>query len=89
MEFFRNWFTEADVKHFKSGIVRTITNITRTMANWKKDFLHRCISKVFFIDTGQLSKMQISWEIFFKNFVDRFRANYLKNFFEVAFQKFC
>ena len=52
MEFFRNWFTEAAVKHFKSGIVRTITNITRTMVNWKKDFLHSCISKVFFIDTG-------------------------------------
>ena len=89
MEFFRNWFTEAAVKHFKSGIVRTITNITRTMVNWKKDFLHSCISKVFFIDTGQLSKMQISWQVFFKNLVDRFQANYLKNFFEVAFQKFC
>ena len=29
----RRWFTEADVKHFKSGTLRTITNITRIMVN--------------------------------------------------------
>ena len=29
----RRWFTEADVKHFKSVALRTTTNITRTMVN--------------------------------------------------------
>ena len=55
----RRWFTEADVKHFKSGTLRTITNITRSMVNWKKkkriplqvyfkDFVHsRGFSKHF------------------------------------------
>ena len=47
----RGWITEADVKHFKSGALRTITNITKSMINWKKkrfpslayfkDFVHR------------------------------------------------
>ena len=36
----RRCFTEADVKDFKSGALRTITNITKSIANWKK--------KVFF-----------------------------------------
>ena len=30
------WFTEADIKYFKIGALRTITNITRSIANWKK-----------------------------------------------------
>ena len=30
----RRWFTEADVKHFKNGILQT--NITRSMVNCKK-----------------------------------------------------
>ena len=42
------WFTEADVKDFKSGALRTITNITRSTENSKKkssqmyfkDFVH-------------------------------------------------
>ena len=29
----KRWFTEADVKHFKSGALRTITIITRIMVN--------------------------------------------------------
>ena len=29
----RRWFTEADIKGFKSGTLRTITNITRCMVN--------------------------------------------------------
>ena len=29
----RRWFTKADVKHFKSGALRTTTNITRSMVN--------------------------------------------------------
>ena len=30
---FRSWFTEADVKYFMSGALRTITNITKSMVN--------------------------------------------------------
>ena len=40
----RRWFSEVDVKHFKISALRTITNVTRSMVNWKKEFLHRCIS---------------------------------------------
>ena len=29
----RRWFTEANVKHFKSGAFKTISNITRGMVN--------------------------------------------------------
>ena len=29
----RRWFTEANVEHFKSGALKTITNITRSMVN--------------------------------------------------------
>ena len=32
----RRWFTEADVKDFKSGALRTIPNITRGMVDCKK-----------------------------------------------------
>ena len=41
----RRCFTEADVKDFKSGALRTITNITKSIVNWKKKgvFLPRCI----------------------------------------------
>ena len=77
----RRWFTEADVKHFKSGTLRTITNITRIMVDWKKEFLHRCISNFLFIDTEQLSKLQVSSQVFSKNFVNRFGTTYLKNGF--------
>ena len=57
----RRWFSEADVKDFKSGALRKITNITRSRVNSKKEFLHRCISKILVIDTEQLSKIQISF----------------------------
>ena len=30
--------TEADGKHFENGVLKTITNITRSMVNRKKDF---------------------------------------------------
>ena len=43
----------------------------------KKEFLHRCISKILFIDAEQLSKMQISLQVFWKDFVDRFRTGFL------------
>ena len=77
----RKWFTETDIKHFKSGVLRTIINITRSVVNRKQEFRRRCISKILFIDTERLSKMQISSQVFFKDFVDRYGATYLKNGF--------
>ena len=53
-----------------------------------------CISKIVFIDTEKLCKMQISLQVFFKDSVDRFRITYLKNgfflklFFENLFDRF-
>ena len=75
----RRLVTETEVKHFNSGTLRT--NIIRGIVNWKKEFLHRCISRILFVDTEQLSKMQISSQVFFKDFVDRFGNAYLKNGF--------
>ena len=51
------------------------------MVNWNKEVLHRCISQIFFIDTEQLSKMQIYLQVFFKDFIDRLRISYLENGF--------
>ena len=65
------------VKHFKSGALRTITKRTRSMVNWKKEFLHRCVSKMLFIDIEQLIYLQVS----LKNFIDRFGTIYLKSRF--------
>ena len=56
--------------------LKIIRNVTRSLVNWKKEFLHRCISKILFIDAVRLSKMQISLQEFFKNFVDRFQNSY-------------
>ena len=61
----RRLFTEANVKRFKSGALRTITNITRGYDKLKKEFLHRCISKTLFIDTEQFPKIQIFSQVFF------------------------
>ena len=72
----RRWFTEAHVKHFKSGALGTITNITRSVVNCKKELLRWCILKILFIDTEKLSKMQISSQVFSKDFFDRFRSTY-------------
>ena len=47
----------------------------------KKEFLHRFISKILFIDTENLSKMQIPLQVFFKDFPDRFGITYLENGF--------
>ena len=60
------------LRDFKSGLIRTIT--TKSTVNWKKEFLHMCISKILFIDTEKLSKMQISSQVLFKDF-----DNYNKN----------
>ena len=47
----------------------------------KKNFLTGVFQKILFIDTEKLSKMQISLQVFFKDFADRFRITYLKNGF--------
>ena len=42
----RRWFTETDVKHFKSSALRIITNIAEKYtfhSKLKKEFLNRCI----------------------------------------------
>ena len=51
------------------------------MVNWKKEFFRKCISKILFIDTEGLSKMWISSQVFFKDFVDRCETTCLKNGF--------
>ena len=54
----------------------------------KKNFLTGVFQKILFIDTEKLSKMQISLQVFFKDFADRFRITYLKNgFFWSCFSK--
>ena len=72
------WFTETDVKHFKSDELRTIISALRTIHLYAK-LKKRIISQVYiisvyhqcmFIDTEQLSKMWISSQVFFKDFVD-------------------
>ena len=58
---FSRWFTEADVKYFKSAALRTVTNKARSMSAMvnkkKKKILGRCISKILFIDTEYSPKM--------------------------------
>ena len=44
------------------------------------------ISKILFIDTEQLAKMSSSSHVFFKDFFERLRATYFKNWF---FWEFC
>ena len=60
----------------EGGASRTVTNITRSMVNWKKK-KKKNPSHVF-IDTEQLSKMQISLQVFFTDFVDRLGTTTLK-----------
>ena len=69
---YRNWY-----KKFLEWCI-TITNVTRGMVNWKKEFFSRCISKILFIDTEKLSKMHISLQVFFRDFGDRFGITYFE-----------
>ena len=62
------WFTEADVKHSKSALLRTITNINQEYGKVKEDFLHSCISKILFINTERFSKIQFFFTGFFQEF---------------------
>ena len=68
LELSRSRFTEADVKNFKSGALRTITNITRSTVN---------------------SKKRIPSQVYFKDFLHRYRTAFLNaNFFVYIFQEF-
>ena len=62
----RRWFTEGGVKYFKSGAVKTLTNITRNITEKKKEFLHsfRFISKILFVDAEQFSEVRIFLQVF-------------------------
>ena len=89
--------SETDVKHLKSKLIRTITNIAEkeytSYGKIKKEFLCKCISNIansFFIDTEELSKMSISSQVFFNNFVDRFKTTCLKKWIslKVFFKNF-
>ena len=53
--------------------------------NCEGEFLHSCISKILFIYTEQLPKMKISSQVFFKDFINRFRTTYLENEFLRSF----
>ena len=76
------WFTETDVKHFQTGALRTITKIIKSMVNWKREFLHRFISKDFVHRYRTIFlKFNFFSQVFFKDFVDRFGTTYLKNGF--------
>ena len=59
----------------------TLITTLQEYGKLKKEFLHRCILKFLFIDTEQVSKMQISLQVFFKNSVDWFGTAYPKNGF--------
>ena len=86
------WFTEADVKQFTSGALRTITNITRSMVNWKK----MISSQVNFKDFGYRYKSFLKCKCFWllQDFsrillIDSELPTLKIDFFEVIFQKFC
>ena len=86
----RRRIIETNVKHFKGSVLRTITNTTAKeyiLIKWKKGFLHRCISKILFIDTEQLSKIWISLDVFFNDFVDILLCTLKMDFFEDIFQR--
>ena len=82
---FSRWFTEADIKYFKSAALRTVTNKARSMPAMvnqkKKKILGRCISKILFIDTEYSPKIWISWQVFFKDFLVSFGTTYFNNGF--------
>ena len=58
---FIGWFTGTDVNHLKSGALQVYGKL-------KKRIPSQVISKIL-----KLSQMQISLQVFFKDFADRFR----------------
>ena len=82
----RRWFTETDVKHFKSGALRTTTNIIRSMLNRKKRMLSQVCVKVFF-HRYRKAKMQILCRCFSRILqIDSESLTLKMDFFEVALQ---
>ena len=81
--------TEVDVIHFKNGALRTVTNITKSKVNWKKEFLHSCISMILFIDTDNFLKCKFLRRYFPRILLIDSELPTLKiYFFEVFFFKF-
>ena len=72
----RSWFTKADVKDFKSGRLRTIKNFYVELKKKSQLYL-----KILLIDTEQISKVEISLQVFFKDFFDRFGTTNFKTGF--------
>ena len=56
------------------------TALITTLQEYVK-LIKRILSQVHFMDTEQLSKMQISLQVFLKDSVDRFGTTYLQNGF--------
>ena len=73
-----SWFTETDVKHFTSGALRTITNKIKSMVNLKKKRFPSEVTSKIFLDIEKLSKLQISLQMFFKDFSDRLKLPTLR-----------
>ena len=72
----RRWFTETNVRYFKSG---ELNNHKQEYGKLKKRIpSQRYISKILITDTEKLYNMQISSQVFFKDFIDRFRISTLK-----------
>ena len=74
----RSWFTEAYVKYFKGGwCIKNSHKYNQEYGKLKNKKQKKIPSHVF-IDTEQLSKMQISLQVFFTDFVDRLGTTTLK-----------
>ena len=79
----RRGLTETDVKHFKSGALRTII-ITRSIVNCtgvfqnfpKCKFLCRYFSRILLIDSESPTLKMDFLKLFFENFADRFQNSY-------------
>ena len=74
--------TVTDVKHYMSGALRTIKNITRSMVNWKNKFVHSYISKILFIDKGFLKCkflcMYFSWILLIDSELPTLKMDFFK-----------
>ena len=75
----RRWFTEAYVKYFKGGwCIKNSHKYNQEYGKLKKKKKKKKNPSPVFIDTEQLSKMQISLQVFFTDFVDRLGTTTLK-----------
>ena len=74
----RRWFTEAYVKYFKGGwCIKNSHKYNQEYGKLKKKKKKNSLTSGH-RDTEQLSKMQISLQVFFTDFVDRLGTTTLK-----------